>query len=172
MPVNIYFIAAIASVGVLVWELFRSWRRSRKAGIDDIVRHAVLAFKDEIVGPIDKRMVILETKMDLVIGGIALNSGTVLHHPEPSRFRVDELLDLFREKTITADELEELRDHLEFILNWSEGQESPYKIFSGEQAAAGLMLATMDHVAAVEECDGLPDTESGGTEEAGTGLPG
>lgn len=172
MHVNVYFLSAVAGVGVLLWELIRSWTRSRKDNIDDIVRHAVMAFKDEIVGPIDKRMVVLETKMDMVIGGIAMNSGTVLHHPEPSRYRVDELLDLFREKTITPDELEELRGHLEFILNWTDGQESPYKIFPGEQAAAGLMLATMDHVVAVEETDGLPDTAAGSSEAEGTGLQG
>lgn len=172
MHINIYFLSAVAGVVAVLWETIRTWHRSRKAGVNEIVRHAVLVFKDEIVGPIDKRMVVLETKMDMVIGGIAMNSSTVLHHPEPSRYRVDELIDRFKDRVITEDELEELREHLEFILNWTEGMDAPYTIFPGEQAAAGLMLATMDHVLTSEESNGLPDTAAGSSEAEGTGLQG
>lgn len=171
MHVNVYFLSAMAGVVALVWEALRTFRKSHHTNIEEIVGHAVLAFKDSIVGPIDKRLVVLETKMDLVIGGVAMNSVSVLHHPEPSRNRVDYLLDSFRDRTIGPEETEELKGYLHTIMQWEEGNAAPFVIFQGEQSAAANLLSTMDHIADPEETDGLSDPDADSTEEAGTRLP-
>jgi hypothetical protein len=145
--INIYFLSAVAGVLVVIWEALKTAGRGQKRSISDMVRHAV---EDSVV-PLATRMTVLETKFDMVLSGITFNSVSVLHHPEPSRARVDYLLDCYREKTITVDELEELRGYLEIIMRWEEGKEAPFKIFQGEQAAAAMMLSTMDHVVAPEE---------------------
>lgn len=167
MHVNIYFLSALAGVLALAWEALRTLRSNNDANIEDIVKHAVVVFKDEIVGPIDTRLTVMETKVDLVWRNITLNSVAVLHHPEPSRARVDYLLDCLASGTITTDEMEELRGYLEIIMKWEEGNAAPFKIFQGEQSAAAIVLSTMDHVITPEECHGLSDIPAGSAEEAG-----
>lgn len=173
MHINVYFLSAMASILVLAWEGLRTVKRSQSHNIEDIVTKAIASAIDPVMALIsrnDNRLVVLETKMDLVIGGMAHNAAAVLHHPDSTRKRIDYLLDVFRAGTITEMETQELRDHLEFILHWEDGQAAPYRIFQGEQAAAGLMLATMDHVVTPEVTDGLSDPDADSTEEAGTRL--
>lgn len=173
MHINIYFLSALASVVVLAWEAMRTFQRRQTHNIEDIVIQAVQA----AVGPldarldsIDKRLVIVETKMDLVIGGVAIGAATVLHHPDATRARIDYLLDEFRDGRITPEESEELKGYLRTIINWDGTQPSPpFTLYPGEQTAAAVLLATMDHVNDTGELDlnGLLDPPACGTEEAG-----
>lgn len=102
MHVNVYFLSALAGVLALTWEAIRTFQRRQTHNIEDIVREAVnaaVAPLDARLDTIDKRLVVVETKMDLVIGGVAIGAATVLHHPDPTRARIDYLLDVFRSGT-------------------------------------------------------------------------
>jgi hypothetical protein len=183
MHVNIYFLSAVAGVLAVVWEIFQLLRKNQKDSISDIIHHALLPVRTQIdmiksdlsgdISLIKTDLAVIRTKVDPMWegwnGNVARNAA-VLHHPEPSRARVDYLLDCLRDKTITSGELEELRGHLETIMHWEEGKPAPYKIYQGEQSAAANMLSALDVVHS-EYIDGLPDSTAGSSEEAGTGLP-
>jgi len=174
MPhVNVYFLSAIAGCIAVVWEVIQQWRRSHKDSVEDIVHHALVSITDEL-GAIKTELAIIRTKVDPMWTGwnaSITNSSSVLHHPEPSRARIDYLLDSLQDGSVTSEEVTELRGHLEIIMNWEFGQEAPYMIFQGEQSAAATMLSALDVVYPENE-DGLSDPPAGGSEEAGTGLPG
>lgn len=136
--VDIYVVSAAAGVIALLWEAWRNFRNRHNEGVEDIAR--------KLLNPLILRLTVLETKMERTISDIALLSATVLHHPEPSRVRVDQLLDFFRDGNITAEEIDELKGYLSIIVHWEEDDEAPFKVFQGEQSAAALMLATIDHV--------------------------
>ena len=181
--IDVYFLSALAGVVALVWEALRRFRNSQTHNIEDIVAAAVRNAVREEIEPLDARLALLntrltvvETKMDMVIGGVAVGAAAVLHHPEPSRARVDYLLDSFREGSITEEEMDELKGHLHTIMNWEQHGDSldggaagepEFIIYPGEPTAAALMLATMDHVTNTGELRGLLDPPADSSEEAG-----
>lgn len=171
--VDVYFLAAIAGVAAFAWTAFQSWRSTRKSVMQDVIHHALTPIRTKLAS-IETSLAVLTTQVNPMWAGWNANiahNATVLHHPEPSRARVDYLLDCLRDKTITPEELDELRTHLEIIMNWEPGVEAPYKIFQGEQTAAANMLSALDVVHSEYVDNGLCDPSAGSTEEAGTGLP-
>lgn len=112
--------------------------------------------KDE-VQPVDSRLIVLETKMDLIWSGIARDLASVLHHPEPTRQRVDYLLDKFkhdidrRPRILSDTELSELKRYLEIIRDWEPGHAAPFTVYPGEQGHAALLLNLIDYVLPGEE---------------------
>jgi len=81
-----------------------------------------------------------EIKVNL---GIAM--AKILHQPDPRRAHIDRLLESFMEGTLTGDERNELKKHLNVISKWEPGQDSPYPIHAGEPVAAAILLLTMDN---------------------------
>lgn len=152
MAVNIYFLSAAAGVIALLWEATKTLRNGRKTSLEDVIHHAL--------EPILHSLAEVKTEIAVIVARqepmwAAYNAGIrthaqVLHHPEPSRTRVDHLLEVMQDNTITTDELEELRGHLETIMRWEPGQDAPYKIFQGEQPSAAALLASLDAVTSVD----------------------
>jgi hypothetical protein len=171
VPVDIYFVAAVAVIVTLIGQIWGYYRRISKDSVKDMIDHALTSIKDDL-NIIRTDLAVIRTKVEPMWDGWNGNlsrNAAVLHHPEPSRSRVDYLLDCLRENTITPEELAELREHLETIMHWEPGCEAPYAIFQGEQAAAANMLSALD-VVYPETLDGLPDSPACCIEEAGTGL--
>lgn len=96
------------------------------------------------LGPLDKQISSLETKVELFWGSLATEMAKILHQPDPLRHHIDRLLESFMEGTLSNDERVELRKHLVYIRNWEQGQPSEYPIHPGEQVAAAILLKTMD----------------------------
>lgn len=147
MSVDVYFVEAVVAIGGAAFGIW-SWSTRRltnnaKEFVTDILRDAL--------DPIGERLSTLETKMDLFWRSVAIDAAKILHHPEPSRFRVDELLDKFMAERISPAESTELRGYLEIIRDWEPGSPSPFKVFQGEQVAAAILLHTMEHV--VQTCE-------------------
>lgn len=146
MHVNVYFLDALVSIAAVVSSALAWMQAKRRSSMKETVETAVRNTIDEKIDPIDRRVAIVETKMDLFWQRVTMDLAQVLHHPEPSRFRVDALLDKLKEEIITPAEADELRRNLEIIKNWEEGQDAPFKIYPGEQVAAAILLHTMEHV--------------------------
>jgi hypothetical protein len=139
---NIYFVAALltAVLGVvtIIGYLLNQHRKSLQAIVTESL--------NEAISPVDKRLTIIETKMELFWQRIAIDMAKTLHHPEPSRARVDTLLDNFMSGHLNDADSSELRGYLEVIRDWEPGQIAPFMIFQGEQVAAAILLHTMEHV--------------------------
>lgn len=97
------------------------------------------------IQPIESRMAILETKVDVFWKQIAMDAAKILHQPDPRRARVDALLEAFMEDALSPQEELELRKILLKIRNWEPGQELEFPISDGEQAVAALLLRTMNY---------------------------
>lgn len=141
MHVNIYFLSALAGVIALAWETWQHFRKTHSSNIEEIVNKAIAPVLSEIA--VMKTMI---EPMWMNYNHQILNQSAVLHHPEPSRARVDYLLDRLTAETITPDEVNELREDLAFIMRWEEGTPAPYKIFQGEQASAATLLSALSVV--------------------------
>jgi hypothetical protein len=167
--------AAVAAIGAFLWTAIASWRSNRKSVLEDIIHHALAPLQVEL-GIINTALAVIRTKVDPMWAGWNSNitrNSAVLHHPEPSRARVDYLLDCLRSETITQGELTELRGHLETIMHWEYNKPAPYTIFQGEQAAAAAMLSALDVIHPetndVEQSgDGLSYLPTDSPEEEGT----
>ena len=154
--VNIYFLAALLGVitGVLVfWQYLRD--RYQKA-TRSVVTDAIHGIIDTHIDPMNTRLTIIETKMEVFWREVAGDLARVLHHPEPTRWRVDELLETLMNGTLTTAEATELKSYLYTIRDWEEGSPAPFKIFQGEQVAAAILLHTIEHV--IERNDSARDT--------------
>lgn len=92
----------------------------------------------------------MEVKVDMYwtsLEQLAMNSAKNLHQPDPRRAHVDHLLEAFMEGTLTPAERIELRKVLVQIRN-VEPNSPPldFPVYPGEQAAAAILLSTMDIV--------------------------
>lgn len=146
MSFNVDFIAALVTIlggAFAVLKYFLDQQQKKMKATIDASLHQ---FADEHLDPIDKRVVVVETKMDSFLQQIALDLARVLHHPEESRKHVDGLIDRFVDGTINEQEVEDLKENLKIIRDWEPGFEAPFKIFEGEQVAAAILLHAMDHV--------------------------
>lgn len=154
MNINIYFIDAALGILAGVLGALQYMRNRHKEvvkelvrdGLKDVVTEVMEAAVAEQLHPFDTRLTVIETKMDVFWKGVALDAAKMLHHPEPSRYHVDELLDKFINGSLSDEESEELRGYLETIRDWEPGQAAPFRIFQGEQVAASILLHTMHHV--------------------------
>lgn len=139
MHVNVYYISALAGVALFVWEFAKYWASRQSKNIKSIVVEAI----HEAVEPIKTDVAVLKSQ----VGFLWADAITVLHHPEPSRFRVDYLLDALKAGTIRKAEILELKAALVAIISHEEGSNpAPFKVFQGEQIAAAILLHAIDHV--------------------------
>jgi hypothetical protein len=136
--VNIYFIAALLTALTGVIAVISYLLKQHRKSVRTIVTEAL--------SPMDKRLTVIETKMELFWQRIAIDMARTLHHPEPSRMRVDALLDNFMAGQLNDADSEELRRYLGIIRDWEPGHPAPFMIFQGEQVAAAILLHTMEHV--------------------------
>jgi hypothetical protein len=145
--VNVYFLSALGSVVVTVVGALQYIARTRKKLIEEAVNAAVHRVVEELFDPLDKRVTVVETKMDLFWQKLAGDMARVLHHPEPSRIRIDELLEDLMDSTLTPDNTTELAGYLRTIRDWEPGDDAGFTIFPGEQVAAAILLHTLEYVA-------------------------
>jgi hypothetical protein len=138
MIFNIYFISALLTAVTGVIAIIGYLLSQHRKSIKSIVTEAI--------APIDTRLCVIETKMELFWQRIAIDMAKTLHHPEPSRVQVDALLDNFMAGHLNDEDSEELRGYLEVIRDWEPGHPAPFTIFQGEQVAAAILLHTMEHV--------------------------
>lgn len=140
MSVDIYYFAALGGTAAGVVTVAQ-WVGNRGKGvIHDAVREAI--------SPLNTRLTVIETKMDVFWRSVAVDAAKILHHPEPERAHIDALLDAFLDARMTQAEAEELRGYLQTIRDWEQGRPSDFPIYPGEQVAATILLHTMDHVIA------------------------
>jgi hypothetical protein len=167
--VDIYFVEAVCSIVIAGFTFYQLWAKRSKKAIEDIVSSTFHRLMEEVIDPLKERVTIVETKMEVFWREIAGDMARVLHHPEPSRARVDELLDTLLAGTITPTEADELSGYLEVIRDWEYGMAAPFKIFPGEQVAAAILLHTMKQLEVSD--DGEQGTDGGGSrrEQASTG---
>jgi len=144
---NIYFLSAVGTVIATIFGAVQYVVRSRKKLIEEAVTMAIHRVVEELFDPLDKRVTIVETKMDLFWQKLAGDMARVLHHPEPSRVNIDLLLDDLMDGTMTPEGTTELAGYLRIIRDWEPGQDVGFVVYPGEQVAAAILLHTLDHVA-------------------------
>lgn len=162
MHVDVYFVEAVCSIVIAAFTAYQWWSSRSKRAIESIVSSTFHKLMDEVIDPLKERVTIVETKMEVFWREIAGDMARVLHHPEPSRKRVDDLLDILMADTLTKDECKELSGYLEIIRDWEPGQPAPFKIFPGEQVAAAILLHTMKNLMEVDNDDSRADTSRSG----------
>jgi hypothetical protein len=141
--VDVYFVEAVCTITVAIVTAYQFYTSRSRKGIENIVSATFHKLMEEVIDPLKERVTIVETKMEVFWREIAGDMAKVLHHPEPSRARVDDLLDILMEAVLTPGEARELSGYLEIIRDWEPGQAAPFKIFPGEQVAAAILLHTM-----------------------------
>lgn len=144
--VSVEAAVSLAGAAFSVYQYFVSRRK-------DDVEAAVQAAVEEKFDPLASRMAIMETKMEVFWRDVSFDAARILHHPEASRERVDDLLDIFMARTMTTEEEAELRGYLTTIRDWEPGMPAPFRMFPGEQLASAILLSTMDHVTAKDKKD-------------------
>lgn len=137
------FLGACTVVGFLLERHRKSAKAEAEAAIKELLTEP-LGKMEESLHRLDVRMSVTESRMDDFHEDLKLAMIKILHHPEKSRRRVDELLDKLRENTLEEGEPGELREYLEYIRDWEPGDKSDFRIFDGEQVAAALLLHVMD----------------------------
>lgn len=155
MHVNIYFLSALVAVVLACISLYQLYRNSNRNTIQEIVAGTFHKIMEETIDPLKERVSIVETKMEVFWKEIAWDMAKVLHHPEASRQRVDELLDVLMSDSMTECDQTELTGYLETIRDWEPGRAAPFRIFPGEQVAAAILLHTLKYMKA--GIDGGPD---------------
>jgi hypothetical protein len=101
----------------------------------------------EALKPLGETVARLDTKLDLMdstFKSLAAEMVKILHHPDPDRKRVDDLLENYMDGTLTSEERLELRRNLTTIRNWEVGRPAPYTIHPGEQVAAAILLKLLE----------------------------
>lgn len=157
MHLNVYFLSALAGIAVIVWEIAKAIRNRQNESLKDTVLHAIQDLKESTIDPLIIEVAVMKDRVNTMWGTdawwrkSAYDAATILHHPEPSRFRVDALLDVFKTGTITKAEIDELKRNLQIIVTYEEGHPSPFKVFPGEQVAASILLNTIDHITQGED---------------------
>lgn len=103
----------------------------------------------EALEPVKDQISILNTKIEPVwkaLEQLAINNANVLHHPDPRRAELDELLDHFRDNILTADEEFRLRRYLTRIKNYESGRDIGFPVYEGEPSAAANLLSMLELV--------------------------
>lgn len=96
------------------------------------------------IGPLSSDVGIMKTQIEVVWRSVALDMAKILHKPDPARRHVDVLLEALQNETLTYDEELELRKLLVLIRDWEPGTDVGFPVTDGEQAAAALLLITME----------------------------
>jgi hypothetical protein len=120
--------------------------------LDSDSTHAASVIKaalHDALEPIRDQVSTLNTKIEplweaLVQG--ARHNAEVLHHPDPERAELDELLDHFQENTLTFGEELRLRRFLVKIKNWEPGIDLGFPVYESEPSAAANLLSMLDLV--------------------------
>lgn len=139
---DIVTIEAAVSLAAAAFSILQYASNRQKREINQTVKDAI----DEKIEPLLTRMAVVESKVDVFWKDVSYGSAKSLHHPEPTRQRLDELLDAFMQGILTEESEEELRGYLQVIRDWHAGDQAPFMIYPGEQVAAAILLSTMGHV--------------------------
>lgn len=103
----------------------------------------------EALEPVRHSITELTTKVEplwqaLVAG--AIHNAEVLHHPNPERAELDDLIDHFKANTLTRDEELLFRRYLNTIKNWEPGQDVGFPVYDSEPSAAANLLSMLELV--------------------------
>lgn len=142
LEATVSLVAAAASLGQF---FIKRQRDDTRQIIRDEVEEAIKPVTASIF-EIDKKLAVIDDRVKVLWKDVSFNAARVLHHPEPSRKRVDDLLDKFLTGELAEGEKEELKGYLVSIRDWNPGQPAPFRMFHGEQVAAAILLSTIDHV--------------------------
>lgn len=97
------------------------------------------------IAPLANDVGIVKTQIEVIWRSVALDMAKILHKPDPARRHVDVLLEALQNETLTYDEELELRKLLVLIRDWEPGRDVGFPVTDGEQAAAALLLITMEY---------------------------
>jgi hypothetical protein len=98
------------------------------------------------IGSLMDRTAVLETKIELFWRNVAMDAAKILHQPDPRRAMIDALLEKFMAGTMSIDDENKLRGYLVTIRDYEPGRgTTDFPIRQGEQTAAAILLATMEH---------------------------
>lgn len=134
---NVELIAALVGIASAFLGGLQFLLSRRQAGLQKLV--------DTSLVPVTTRLAVIEAKLDVFWRNVALDAARILHHPEPTRARVDELLDRFTGGILDDRGAAELRGYLETIRDWEPGKDAPFTIIQGEQPAAVMLLHTLTY---------------------------
>lgn len=132
-----------AAGAVLLWFETRGGRKQedRRKQLSALVKHAVA----DGVQPLSERLTIVETKLQMFLGGVSFDMAKIIHQPHPERVHIDDLIDAFLAGRLTVEQKAELTRILESIRDHQHGEELSFPVLPGEQAAASLLLHTLEH---------------------------
>lgn len=170
--INVYFLAALAGVLIAAFTFWEWLKRRHKSFVSECVEDALDDSLDELVktlterltfvihdqvevayhrlkdvlDALDRRVTIMETKVDVFWQKVAHDMASVLHHPEQSRQYLDQLLDALMDGNLTNAQYRELRKYLETIRDWEPGDPAPFIVYQGEQVAAVILLHAINYL--------------------------
>ena len=138
MQINVYFLSALVGVLAGVFALMEILSRRSK--------NLIMVTVQQALEPFAGRLYVLETKMELFWRSVAIDSAKILHQPDARRSHIDKLLEALMADKLTEQGEAELRGYLVKIRNWEPGVDVGFPVHPGEQTAAAILLATMNHV--------------------------
>lgn len=134
---NVEIIAALVAIASAFLGGLQYLLTRRQTGLQGLI--------DTSLVPVTTRLTVIEAKLDVFWRNVALDAAKILHHPEATRARVDELLDRFTGGSLDDTGAAELRGYLETIRDWEPGSPAPFTIIQGEQPAAVMLLHTLTY---------------------------
>jgi PAS domain S-box-containing protein len=134
LTVGSLFVALI-SVTVAVLAFLSSRSKDVAASLVKVVGDIVA----ESIAPVNSRLSVLETKIDVFWRNVAFDAAQILHSPHVRRARVDALLEKFQLSYLTGEESAELLHLLAVIRGGYEPEDSSIPVALGERFAAGVI---------------------------------
>lgn len=137
-------LAPVASKITVLEQKFTDTSEQNQQILEAVITRSLAPISEKL-GDVVTRIAVLESTQGF-LRDLMHGQAQVLHQPDPRRHHIDVLLEALMEDRLTEAQETELRGYLQLIKEWEPGRDVGFPVHPGEQTAASVLLATMDHV--------------------------